>query len=142
LIGQGLLLPAVIRWLGLADGVEAERRREQEAEQAARLAAIDASRQQIDRLAAERNLDSAIVEYLNARQDHRRRQIPDDLDHGLARARVNNDLRLELIAAEREFLYELLRQGHITDESRRRLERDLDLEEAAIHARRETDTPL
>jgi CPA1 family monovalent cation:H+ antiporter len=142
LIGQGLLLPIVIRWLGLADGVEAERRREQEAELAARLDAIEASRQQIDRLATERNLDSTVVEYLNERQDHRRRQIPDDLDQGLARAHVNNDLRLELIAAEREFLYELLRQGRITDESRRRLERDLDLEEAAIHARRAADTPL
>ena len=142
LIGQGLLLPTVIRWLGLADGVEEERRREQEAELAARLEAIEASRQQVDRLAAERNLDTTIVEYLNARQDHRRRQIPDDLDQGLARAHVNNDLRLELIAAEREFLYELLRQGRITDESRRRLERDLDLEEAAIQARREADTPL
>ena len=46
-------------------------------------------------------------------------------------------MRLELIAAERDFLYELLRDGKITDESRRRLERDLDLEEAAILARRE-----
>jgi CPA1 family monovalent cation:H+ antiporter len=132
----------VIRWLGLADGVEAERRREQEAELAARLESIDASRQHIERLATERNLNSEIVGYLNARQDNRRRQIPDDLDDGLTRAHVNNDLRLELIAAEREFLYELLRQGRITDESRRRLERELDLEEAAIFARREGDTPL
>ena len=52
---------------------------------------------------------------------------------------TSNDLRLELIAAERDFLYELLRDGKITDESRRRLERELDLEEAAILARREGD---
>ena len=45
-------------------------------------------------------------------------------------------------AAERDVLYELLRDGKITDESRRRLERDLDLEEATILARREGETPL
>ena len=61
---------------------------------------------------------------------------------GSTHARVSNDVRLELIAAERDFLYELLREGKITDESRRRLERDLDLEEAAILARREGETPL
>jgi CPA1 family monovalent cation:H+ antiporter len=142
LVGQGLLLPSVIRWLGLADGVEAEHRREQEAERAARLETIDASRLHLERLATERNLDAATIEFLMARHDLRRRQVPDDLDEALVQARAHNDLRLELLAAERAFLYDLLRQGRITDESRRRLERDLDLEEAAILARRETDTPL
>jgi monovalent cation/hydrogen antiporter len=56
--------------------------------------------------------------------------------------RFNNDLRMELIAAEREFLYQMLRDGKITDESRRRLERELDLEEATILSKREADTPL
>ena len=82
------------------------------------------------------------VEFLNARHDHRERLIPSDLDDGLDAIRASNDVRLELIAAERDFLYELLRDGKITDELRRRLERDLDLEEAAILARREGDTPL
>ena len=142
LIGQGLLLPNVIRWLGLADGVEAEHRREQEAERAARLETIDASRRHLERLAAERNLDAAAIEFLTARHDLRRRQVPDDLDEGLVQAHAHNDLRLELLAAERAFLSDLLRQGRITDELRRRLERDLDLEEAGILARREADTPL
>ena len=56
--------------------------------------------------------------------------------------RLSNEARMELIEAERNFLYELLRDGKITDESRRRLERELDLEEAAILARREGMTPL
>jgi len=42
------------------------------------------------------------------------------------------DLRSELIAAEREYIYRLLREGKITDEARRRIERELDLEEAGI----------
>jgi monovalent cation/hydrogen antiporter len=54
------------------------------------------------------------------------------------------ELRLELIGAEREFLHELLRDGHLTDESRRRLERELDLEEAYLSMRTESrpDLPL
>jgi monovalent cation/hydrogen antiporter len=38
----------------------------------------------------------------------------------------------ELIADERKFIHRLLREGKITDEARRRIERDLDLEEAVL----------
>jgi CPA1 family monovalent cation:H+ antiporter len=142
LVGQGLMLPKVIQWLHLGDEGHAERRREEEAELAARNEAIGAAQQHLEKIAAERNLSPEVVEFLNARHDHRARLIPSDLDGGRAALRVSNDLRLELIAVEREFLHELLRDGKITDESRRRLERDLDLEEAAILARREGMTPL
>ncbi len=142
LVGQGLTLPTVIRWLGVNRHGKAERRREQEAELAARNAAIDASRELLKKLAKERHLSPATLAFLNARHDHRARLIPNDLDDGLNAIHSSNDVRLELIAAERDFLYELLRDGKITDETRRRLERDLDLEEATILARRESDTPL
>ena len=56
------------------------------------------------------------VEFLSARHDHRARLIPTDLDGGLDAVHVSNDVRLELIAAERDFLYDLLRNGKITDE--------------------------
>ena len=42
------------------------------------------------------------------------------------------ELRTDLIAAEREYIYRLLQEGQITDEARRRIERELDLEEASI----------
>ena len=51
-------------------------------------------------------------------------------------------LRIELIAAEREFIHRLLRDGKLTDESRRRIERELDLEEESIACRREGETPM
>jgi CPA1 family monovalent cation:H+ antiporter len=38
----------------------------------------------------------------------------------------------ELIAGERRYIHKLLREGQITDEARRRIERDLDLEEAVL----------
>lgn len=142
LVGQGLMLPSVIRWLGLAHEGRAEQRREGEAELAARTEAILAARRHLERIAIERNLGAEVVEFLNARHDHRMRLVPADLDDGRARMRIGNDLRLELISAERDFLYDLLRQGRITDESRRRLERELDLEEATILSRREGEVPL
>ena len=134
--------PNVIRWLGIAGDSAAEQRREREAELAARSEAIDAARRHLERIASERNLGDDVVELLNARHDHRMRFVPTDLDDGLAHMRLNNDVRIELIVAERQFLYGLLRQGRITDESRRRLERELDLEEATILSKREAETPL
>jgi CPA1 family monovalent cation:H+ antiporter len=142
LVGQGLMLPTVIRWLGLSNVGVAERRHEHEAELTARRDAIDAARQHLERLAGERSLNQAVVDLINARHDQRLRFVPADLDAAALAMRTNNDLRLELLAAEREFLYELLRQGRITDESRRRLERELDLEEATILSRRDGHTPL
>jgi CPA1 family monovalent cation:H+ antiporter len=41
-------------------------------------------------------------------------------------------VKAELIEAEREFIYQLLRDGKITDEARRRIEYELDLEEASV----------
>jgi hypothetical protein len=119
-----------------------ERRREQEAELAARNEVIRASQRHLKKLTDERKLSAETVALLNARHDHRERLIPSDLDEGFDVIRSSNNVRLELIAAERDFLHDLLRDGKITDESRRRLERDLDLEEAAILARREGETPL
>jgi CPA1 family monovalent cation:H+ antiporter len=142
LIGQGLTLPAVIRWLGVNGHGQAEHRRERAAELAARNEVLRASRQHLKKLTEERNLSAESVALLNARHDHRESLIPSDLDDGFNLIHSSNDVRLELIAAERAFLHEFLRDGKITDESRRRLERDLDLEEAAILARREGDTPL
>ena len=42
---------------------------------------------------------------------------------------------LELIEAERKHLHHMLREGRLTDKSRRRIERELDLEEAALVSR-------
>jgi Na+/H+ antiporter len=142
LVGQGLMLPAVIRWLGLANLGKDEKKQERQAELAARAEAINAARTHLEKLAVERNLGAEVLDFLQARHDHRIRQLPSDMEDGLAQIRFNNDLRMELIAAEREFLYQFLRDGKITDESRRRLERELDLEEATILSKREAETPL
>ncbi|MBM3530144.1 MAG: Na+/H+ antiporter [Alphaproteobacteria bacterium] len=142
LVGQGLMLPLVMRWLKLAGEGEAEQRREREAELAARAEAIREAHRHLDTVAAERKLGAAVVEFLEARHQHRLRQVPATIDEAALRSQLNDGLRLELIAAERTFLHDMLRQGKITDESRRRLERELDLEESAILSNGEGDTPL
>jgi CPA1 family monovalent cation:H+ antiporter len=136
------MLPTVICWLGLNKLGREENKHERAAELAARTQALQAARQHLEKLAVDRNLGADAIDFLQSRHDNRLRQIPTDMEDGLTLVHANNNLRMELIAAEREFLYELLREGKITDESRRRLERELDLEEATILSKRETETPL
>jgi Na+/H+ antiporter len=145
LVGLGLMLPLVIRWLGIASHREAEARRERAAELAARYELMDAALRRLKELSAQRPVPEDVARLLKARTEHRRTLFPDDLDDtaGLARLALNAELRLELIAAERERVFELLREGKITDEGRRRIERELDLEEAAIYCiEDERDAPL
>ena len=131
LVVQGLMLPPVIRWLRLGKDAKAERVSEHEAELAARQDAIEAAHRRMEELLASREIPAEVAELLRLRQDHRRRQLlGDELRETVA------ELKLDLLQVEREFLFQLLRDGRITDEARRRLERELDLEEAAIVSRR------
>ena len=53
-------------------------------------------------------------------------------------------MRLRLIGVEREVLHRLLREGRLAAEARRRLERELDLEEAYLSMRTDSrpDLPM
>jgi Na+/H+ antiporter len=137
LVGQGLMLPSVIRWLGLAHEGKAERRREREAELAARAEALHAARRHLETIAAERKLSDDVLSLLHGRHEQRMQQLPKDMEDGFALTRLSADLRMELIAAEREFLYQMLRDGKLTDEARRRIEHELDLEEQSIACKKE-----
>jgi CPA1 family monovalent cation:H+ antiporter len=115
LVVQGLMLPPVIRWLGLAKDAKAERVNEHEAELAARQEAIAAGQRRMEELLASGDYPKEVAELLRARHNHRSRQlVGDELREAVA------SLKLELLQAEREFLFELLRGGRITDEARRR----------------------
>jgi Na+/H+ antiporter len=130
LVGLGLVLPIVIRWLGLSEHTESERKQELEAELAARQHALTAARRRLDELVDGGELSHDISKVLQARHLHRLAQIP-ALEQIEMMSHIA-ELQLELIHAEREYLYDLLRQGKLTDEARRRIERELDLEEANI----------
>ncbi len=132
LVGQGLLLPWVVRVLGLTREREAEHRREHEAELTARWDALELARGRIDALAANGNIPPEVVSTLRSQQDYRSGRLPRSLADGIEAAHLTADLRAELIGAEREYIYQMLKDGRITDEARRRIERELDLEEAII----------
>jgi CPA1 family monovalent cation:H+ antiporter len=127
LVGFGLMLPSVIRWLGVAHLRRHEERKEREAEMLARQGALEAALRRLEEMEQEGKIPKQVLELLRARHDHRRRLFPDQELRELA-----DEVRLELVRIEREYIYQLLREGRITDEARRRLERELDLEETDI----------
>ena len=135
LVGQGLLLPSVIRWLGLAEMGRAERELELADELASRQQTIEAVLRRLDELATERRLPDHIVDPLRAHHSKRLRQ----LDYRRATseserelARLTDELELRLVEAEREHLYSLLCSGGLKDDARRRIESELDLREAQL----------
>jgi monovalent cation/hydrogen antiporter len=132
-----------VRWLGVAEDGRDEHIAEHEAEIAARREALAAALQSLDAMTDDRELSDEVVKLLRARHEIRASQLPDSLDpdhHDVTAAQTK--LTRELIASERKFIHALLREGRITDEARRRIERDLDLEEASLANREFRRIPL
>jgi CPA1 family monovalent cation:H+ antiporter len=142
LVGQGLTLPWVIRALGLAHAGRREQRAEHTEELAARRRAIESAVEALDRLAAERKLPESVVRALRAHQRDRLKHFDrahDEADGGHDDSTLRDEVEFLLIAAERDQVNELYRQGALTDESRRRIERELDLRDASLASHRHED---
>ena len=135
LVGQGLMLPSVIRALGLAHAGRRERHTDRAEEYDARRQAIEAATERLDQLRVERHLSEDIVQPLRAQRRERLRHIDhrSDGDDGHRRLiELHDEIELLLIAAERQQINQLFRSGRLNDEGRRRIERDLDLREAHL----------
>jgi CPA1 family monovalent cation:H+ antiporter len=133
LVGLGLLLPAVIRVLGLAQAGQREQRADKAEEHAARQQAIKAVMERLEQLKAERDLPDDIVTTLRTRHHERLRHAgrsssAEEADRKYGE--LHDEIELLLIGAEREHINELFRVGKLKDEARRRIERELDLREA------------
>src|SRR5438067_8416680 len=105
LVGLGLGLPAVVRWLGVAKDGRNEHVAEHEAEIAARRQALDAALKSLDALTEEKDVSDEVVRLLRARHEIRANQLPDSLDpghHDVSAA--GTALTRELIGAERKFI--------------------------------------
>jgi Na+/H+ antiporter len=135
LVGQGLMLPYVVEWLGLTSIGKQERIAEIQAEIAGRQAALDEMKNKLDQFIEERELPDEVANLLRTRNESRAQTLPVDLNDGLENKRLSVQVKRELIDAERTFIFQLLRDGKITDEARRRIEYELDLEEAGIDNR-------
>jgi CPA1 family monovalent cation:H+ antiporter len=135
LVAQGLTLPVVVRRLGLVELGAAERRQRQRQETGARAETARAALARLDGAAMEHELPEATLRSWRKKQQQR----VDLLEHarspegeGSDKATRMHRVELELLAAERARLNGLLREGRISDEIRRRIERDLDLAEERV----------
>jgi monovalent cation/hydrogen antiporter len=142
LVAQGLLMPAVVRWLGLARAGRRERNADRAEEFKARRQAIAAAIEQLDKLAAERELPEDIVRPLRARQRERLKHIEQRSDGDAAHKKLmqsGDEIEYLLIATERDTINDLYRRGELKDEARRRIERELDLRDAHLTSVRAED---
>jgi len=143
LVGQGLMLPAVIRALGLANAGRRERHADRIEEFAARRQAIEAARRRLDEIGAERDLSEDVVRPLRAHLRDHLKQVEHRSDGVPEHRRLvesYDELECLLIAAERQQINDLYRAGKLKDEARRRIERELDLREAKLNNVRADDS--
>jgi monovalent cation/hydrogen antiporter len=133
LVLQGLTLKPLVRKLGVYDdGSEEERE-----EVTARLRTAEAALERLDELAGEEWVQEGTVERTRNLFDYRRRRFGaradgSDSDGYEDRSAAYRRLLSELLAAERDELLALRNEGEISDDVRRRVERDLDLEESRL----------
>jgi CPA1 family monovalent cation:H+ antiporter len=128
LVLQGLSFPWVVRRAGLEDEPDDVR-----LEARAALAAVDAALARLDRLLADGDVGPEIAERLRTFYALKRSNLGAlaDVEQDEAAQRMTDYMwaRGELLDAERAALDELRRSGTIDEEMRRRVERDLDLQE-------------
>jgi monovalent cation/hydrogen antiporter len=131
LVGQGLLLPTVIKKLGLAQSVANELEDERVDALSTRSGAVRAALARLEELAEERRLPADLLEGLRQHNGTRLAQL-ERAQKEIEWSQLTDEVALELIEAERRQINDALRDGSIRDESRRRVERELDLREAQI----------
>ena len=131
LVGQGLTLGPLIRWLGVEDDETEERE-----EVAARVRLAEAAIARVEELSGADWVRGDTLDRVRALYDYRRRRFGaiGDGDGTEYEERTGAYIRLmyELFDAQREELIGLRNRGEISDEVRRRVERDLDLEESRL----------
>jgi monovalent cation/hydrogen antiporter len=135
LVGQGLLLPPVIRALGLEHAGRREHHTDRTEELTARRLANEAAIERLEALADERKLPPEMVRRFRSHYRERVQHYdgPAGEEHPKHdAAHVNDEVELALIDAEREHVNAMYRDGRLKDEARRRIERELDLRVASL----------
>jgi Na+/H+ antiporter len=132
LVGQGLSLPAVIRRLQISDGGA-----DADEELHARLVATKAALGQIDALAGEDWTRDETVERVRAWYEDRKRRLAARAgkiqDEGYEDRSVAYQEMVRLVlAAQREALLGMRRDGKLSNETMNRILRELDLEESRL----------
>ena len=141
LVAQGLSLPWLVRWLGMREDIDSSGHRELHA----RAAAAAAATEQLEHLAAKWPDHLPLIDTLRAQYTHRASHIgtheadgtgehPPLGEEAEQELLEHRKIRRAVLDAERSAVLELRRRGEIDDETWRRIERDLDLEEIRMEA--------
>ena len=133
LLGQGFTLRPLLRWLGVSETGEEERREEI----AARLRVSEAALARLDQLAGAEWLHPEILAHTRDRYHHRAHHLRGHATgvvagHEEKISAADRRLARELLAVEREELLRLRDSGAISDAVMRRVQRELDLEELLL----------
>jgi len=133
LIGQGTALPGLIKFLKLDTAGRLEAQAAKRGEVSARVEAIDAALDLLKELEASGAVDRSVV---NLRRLHENRRLDfvqtADLAFDGAPAADSAAIHRRLVAAERASIARQFAAGKLTDEARRRIERELDLADALL----------
>lgn len=138
LVGQGLTMPVLIRALGVEDdGLDADE------ELSARIETAYAAIERLEEMGDHDWVHADTLERVRGLYDYRRRRFSSRIDGGgvdgdetdyEGRSAGYQQLMREVIGAQRGRLRALRDRGEITDEVRRRVEYELDLEEARLES--------
>ncbi len=132
LVGLGGVLPAVVRWTGIAVHGVGENRRDKRAERQVRLEALDAVLVALEHESGDDTMRSAHAAALRRWHDDRRDLLRAASSEDTRLDAATATLDLELLKVERAAISRAYLEYRLTDEARRRIERELDLEDARI----------
>jgi CPA1 family monovalent cation:H+ antiporter len=137
LVVQGLTLPALIRWLKVEDD-----RSEEREERIARIKANEAALGRLMDLAANEQIDEAVLDRLRAEYEDRIAQLKEEGDgtgksRGAMFSSAYERLSREALKQERRTILELRNERVINDEVLRRIQRDLDFAETRLSRARD-----
>ncbi|MCP5412773.1 MAG: Na+/H+ antiporter [Alphaproteobacteria bacterium] len=142
LVGQGLSFAWVIARLGLVDDGLKEAAEAKQREVAARVKSIDAALARLDALEGAASSPDTVAALRRRSADRRAYFVA--ACHDLAEGQLalsSAALMLRFLEAERASITDLYCAGEIDDDARRRIERELDLEEARLRHAAISGTP-
>jgi monovalent cation/hydrogen antiporter len=133
IVVQGLTLPLIVHACGL-DRAAADERREQEA----RLQAAEAALQRLDEAGAEDEVPDTTVERLRTTYAEHAERAAAELGDADVETEDSSEayarLRAMTLAAEREAIMRLRREGKLSGDAARRLQHELDLAESRLRS--------
>jgi Na+/H+ antiporter len=131
IVVQGLTLPLLVRAMGLGRSADEERR-----EQEARLQAAEAALERLDRAGAQDEAPDTTVERLRTTYTEHAERAAAELDENGAETEDSSEAYRELrtltLAAERDAILRLRREGKLSNEAARRLQHEVDLAESRL----------